>query len=659
VEETIPQSRVLRSSSLKRPKLSIEGSKKPVKGSIKKTMPKVSTDPVNNDSVQPIEIDPKISNFNKFEVEPIKVWIGKQLKDQTISQSILSNVIKTHDNYPDGLLAIPSTKGGPPRIIVPVDAQENLVKQAHLDIHHQNHRKVHNLLYPLYWWPLMDKYIERICKACDHCQSGKMRREKIKSEFDALGPQSKAGPRQHYGIDFYGLMKGEVLVIVDLFTRETILQWLPSRKQEQVAHTILRRIIFERGVPLSIRSDNAPELMKGVIHKICKYLNIQQIVTGGHNPRGNAICERANQTLGNMIRKLTDKEYTNLKSLALPAFQYAMNITPHSSIGCSPFEAGHGLPAQSIAHARLLAQQTLTDGARGMDLDADDLLEDVDIAFDTSEQKAVIELAMRMSEIVRSTSEWHRRMTSQKLSQSGKSIDYEALIPGAEVYFYKPPTAQEVERRGRKAKHLDHYIGPAIILRSIGTRSFVLQYTDGQGTTRTYQRDASMISLVPSSEIKSDPSDSNREEKAPHAHQSIALSPIEEGEYVLLKDTKDSNTWYCAQVLERLPDRIKVSYYTTSTPALINYDKSSLKKRLQRLQELIFLKTWTLPTGEATTIDPALSRKRNKLWTGQVPCKFLDEVLLVRNVGLTASGSLTHATMSLAANLKIAHQVGA
>ena len=123
-------------------------------------------------------------------------------------------------------------------------------------------------------------------------------------------------------MDFYGLMKGEILVIVDLFTRETILQWLPNRKQEQVAQTMLRRVIFERGVPLSIRSDNAPELMKGVIKRICTYLNIQQIVTGGHNPRGNAICERANQTLGNMIRKLTDKEYTSLKTLALPAFQY-------------------------------------------------------------------------------------------------------------------------------------------------------------------------------------------------------------------------------------------------------------------------------------------------------------------------------------------------
>jgi hypothetical protein len=182
--------------------------------------------------------------------------------------------------------------------------------------------------------------------------------------------------------------------------------------------------------------------MKGVIHRIFSHLNKNQIVTGGHNPRGNTICERANQTLGNMIRKLSDKEYSTLKTLALPAFQYAMNITPHSSIECSPFEAGHDLPALSVAHARLLAQQTLADGVRSKDLNADDPLEDVDETFDTNDElKSVMELAMRMAEIVRSTSEWHRRISSNRLSQSGKSINYEALIPGAKVYFCKPPSA--------------------------------------------------------------------------------------------------------------------------------------------------------------------------------------------------------------------------
>jgi hypothetical protein len=181
---------------------------------------------------------------------------------------------------------------------------------------------------------------------------------------------------------------------------------------------------------------------------------------------------------------------------------------------------------------------------------------------------------------------------------------------------------QEVEKRGRKAKHLDHYTGPATILRAVGTGSFVIQYTDEKGVTLTYQRDASMISPVPPKEIKIDPSDAGREGNPPHLHQSLVhSSPIEEGEHIIIKDTKNSKTWYCAQVLENLADRIKVSYYTTSTPSL--------------------------------------SQRRDKLWTGLVPLQFLNEVLLVRNVGLTALGSLTRETAALVANLKIAHQVGA
>jgi hypothetical protein len=242
-----------------------------------------------------------------------------------------------------------------------------------------------------------------------------------------------------------------------------------------------------------------------------------------------------------MICKFTGKEYIFLRILALPTFQYAMSISPHSSIDCSPFEAGHGLPAQSVPQARLSFQQTLADGARGTDLDADDLLEDDDKTFDNNELKSVMELAMRMAEIVRSTSEWHRRMTSDKLSQTGKSISYEALIPGAKVYFYKLPYAQEVLERGRKAKHLGHYTGPATILRAIGIRSFVLQYTDAKGATRTYQRDASTISLVPPKEIKVDPSVPVTNSKPLQLHRSLKLSPVEEGEHVITKDTRVPN----------------------------------------------------------------------------------------------------------------------
>jgi hypothetical protein len=93
-----------------------------------------------------------------------------------------------------------------------------------------------------------------------------------------------------------------------------------------------------------------------------------------------------------------------------------------------------------------------------------------------------------------------------------------------------------------------------------------------------------MISLIPPKEIKMDPSETGCEGNPPHLHQSLALSPMEEGEYILIKDTKNSKTCYCAQVLEKLLDKIKVSYYTTTTPSLSKYNKYTYEERLRRMQ---------------------------------------------------------------------------
>jgi hypothetical protein len=116
-------------------------------------------------------------------------------------------------------------------------------------------------------------------------------------------PKSIAMPRQqHYG---------KIMVIIDLFMRETILTHLNNRTQENVALTILKHVIFQREVLRSLRTDNAPKLssLTGAVSVICEYLKIDQIKTGKHNPRGNSICEIVNQSLGSMIRKLNDQEY--------------------------------------------------------------------------------------------------------------------------------------------------------------------------------------------------------------------------------------------------------------------------------------------------------------------------------------------------------------
>jgi hypothetical protein len=103
-----------------------------------------------------------------------------------------------------------------------------------------------------------------------------------------------------------------------------------------------------------------------------------------------------------MIRKLTDQEYKHLKNIALPAFQFALNTTFNSAIGCTPFEAGHGLQVTTVAQARIQATRDATTAEGGRDGDA---LEDVDAFFVQSIIKEQLELAVRMAEVGRTTSE--------------------------------------------------------------------------------------------------------------------------------------------------------------------------------------------------------------------------------------------------------------
>jgi hypothetical protein len=86
----------------------------------------------------------------------------------------------------------------------------------------------------------------------------------------------------------------------------------------------------------------------------------------------------------------------------LPAFQFALNTTYNSAIGCTPFEAGHGFNPTTISQARIMVTKVsiLAEGGRD-----GDILEDVDEFLDKSLVKDQFELAMRMAEVTRSTSE--------------------------------------------------------------------------------------------------------------------------------------------------------------------------------------------------------------------------------------------------------------
>ncbi len=73
-------------------------------------------------------------------------------------------------------------------------------------------------------------------------------------------------------------------------------------------------------------------------------------------------------------------------------------------------------------------------------------------------------------------------------------------------------------------------------------------------------------------------------------------------------------------------------------------------QRLEALKKVAFLRTWCKDKGKG---------EEKYLWKWRLPVNEVDQLLLVRNVGLDANGCLCKASRILAASLRFPHHVGA
>ncbi len=153
------------------------------------------------------------------------------------------------------------------------------------------------------------------------------------------------------------------MVAIDLCKREVSLWFLQDRKQDKVAKSLLSGLIFQKGVPLLFRNDEAREFVQGVVHSMNQYL-LRHQTNDGYNPRSNAVVERFMQHLTTCLTKCDDSQYKNIKDY-LPAIAFAHNTAFNSAINCAPFEAGHGLRVRTITEARFTTATNYTEQGQG------------------------------------------------------------------------------------------------------------------------------------------------------------------------------------------------------------------------------------------------------------------------------------------------------
>jgi hypothetical protein len=284
--------------------------------------------------------------------------------------------------------------------------------------------------------------------------------------------------------------------------------------------------------------------------------------------------------------------------------------------------------------------------------------------WDATVSSKVLELATRLAAVAQQNTEWHRHMTSEKLNQAGKPISKVEIPPGSKVYFFKPPTQAQALETGRMVKHLNHYCGPATVVRRVPDRirNYEISYKDGSGKTTTFFRDIAMIvpaPEMPRAEDIVDPSDIPVPDQVLHDKNNTL--PLREGELIITKDSPDSTGWYVAEIFKVLPTKIVVKYFATPTPPVENHKGASPEVIKKRLQQAHFRRTWFFRSGANVgkgTVNPPFPNYPDlRVWSGPLPNKELGAALLVRGIGLTAAGRLTSKSLDIAPNLSIPHAV--
>jgi len=196
-----------------------------------------------------------------------------------------------------------------------------------------------------FWWPTQERDTRRFVAACSDCAQTKSGNSPPAGRLRPLPIPSR--PWSHIALDFItGLPlsagKTVILTVVDRFSKAAHfipLAKLPSAKE--TAQIIIENVFRIHGLPLDAVSDRGPQFTSQFWREFCRLIGASVSLSSGFHPQSNGQAERANQTIGRILRSLS---FRNPASWAeqLPWAEYAHNSLPSSATGLSPFQSSLG-----------------------------------------------------------------------------------------------------------------------------------------------------------------------------------------------------------------------------------------------------------------------------------------------------------------------------
>ena len=155
-----------------------------------------------------------------------------------------------------------------------------------------------------------------------------------------------AEPFSHIGIDIMGPLlrtltgKRYIILAVDFFTKWAEGIAVEDADAQTVTKFIHSDIICRHGVPKEITSDRGTEFLNELVEQMERTYHIKHIKTTAYHPQGNGLVERNNQTVKNILSKLS-KKYDTWDHY-LDSALFAIRTIRQESTKFSPFELVYG-----------------------------------------------------------------------------------------------------------------------------------------------------------------------------------------------------------------------------------------------------------------------------------------------------------------------------
>ncbi|XP_016335635.1 uncharacterized protein K02A2.6-like [Sinocyclocheilus anshuiensis] len=214
------------------------------------------------------------------------------------------------------------------RVIVPSQGRAMLLKLLHQS--HTGMAKMKGLARSYFWWPGMDKEVEKESQLCEEC----MKHRKMPPVAPLHPWEWPETPWSRIHVDYAGPFLGKMfLVIVDAHSKWMDIYPMNSSTSQATIEK-LRQSFSIFGITQILVSDDGFCFTSTEFEKFMKNNGIRHVRSAPFHPSSNGLAERAVQTFKGGLRKVKG----DTLETRLSRFLFNYRITPHATTGVSPAE---------------------------------------------------------------------------------------------------------------------------------------------------------------------------------------------------------------------------------------------------------------------------------------------------------------------------------